>query len=81
MYQEGFFLSRSIETYRVVEDESCEDCHLRRSNAVRRKKGRRPMVSTLKRVQSARKNFEKCIEKCGVLESVEEIRTTKGFKG
>ncbi|KAG5895639.1 hypothetical protein JTB14_008648 [Gonioctena quinquepunctata] len=81
MYQEIFLLTRGIEEYRLVEDASCGGCALKRSNALRRR-ARRPAAtkgSTLKRAQSARKNFEKCIERCGMEGEVKGGRSLIGY--
>lgn len=62
---------RSIEIYRTAQEESvdsCDQCVLRRSNAIRRK-GRCVIITkgtAIKRAQKARQNFDKCIDRCGL---------------
>lgn len=75
MYQEILFLFRGIEAYRLVEN-SCDDCHFRRSKAIRRKKKKE---GTLTRMKNAKIEFEKCIKNCGILDSVEELQNTKNI--
>lgn len=77
MYEEILFLFRGIEVHRFLES-SCNDCHLRRSNAIRRKKRKE---ETLTRVKSAKKEIEKCIKNYGLLNSVEELQNSRGISG
>lgn len=76
MYQEILFLFRGIEAVRLVEH-TCDKCHLRRSNAIRRKKKK---DSTFTRVKSAKNEFERCIKTRGLLDSVEELEKRKSFE-
>lgn len=76
MYQEILFILRGIEIHRL-EEKSSYDGHFRRSNAIRRKKRK---DGTLTRMKNAKNEFERCIKSCGLLDGVEELQKTKGFK-
>ncbi|CAH1102481.1 unnamed protein product [Psylliodes chrysocephalus] len=74
MYQEMFCLARGIEAIRLLEIDSQDETAFQRSSVSRRRVNsqQRPIF---KRGQSARRNFEKCIERCGIIEeNVNDVR-------